>query len=89
MTLGTDRYDFERCIAVYFGEVTVRNIERAKWIVTEDAFIQGKYDFGVNLGLFTRMLSSSFSDLYKRPNNKRRQSVFRDFKKYFKESQPV
>lgn len=87
--IGIDRYDFERCIAVYFGEVAVRNIKGAKWIVTEYAFTSGKFEFGVNLGLMTRMLFSSFSDLYKRPNNKRKQCVYREFNKDFKRNQPV
>ena len=80
--LGTDRNSFEEFMATYFGEVVVRNVPGAAWIVEEFAFAKGKYEFGVRKGLGTVMLGA-FRDLFNWPGNKKRESIFRMYKKSF------
>jgi hypothetical protein len=80
--LGTDRNSFEEYIATYFGEVVVRNVPGSAWIVQEFAFVKGKYEFGVQRGLGIVMLGG-FQDLFKWPNNKKRESIFRMYRQFF------
>ena len=79
--VGVERAEFEKCMAMYFGEVMVRNVPEFKWVVDEYAFQPGKYEMGVQKPLSTIMLGR-FTDLYSRRNNKRRQSVWREYKQY-------
>jgi hypothetical protein len=72
---------FETCMAMYFGEIAVRNAN-AHWIVEEYFLAKGRYQFGINKGLLTMMLKR-FTDHYREPNNKRRQSLYRLYLKYF------
>jgi hypothetical protein len=81
--ISANRQKFERCINVYFGEVVVRNIQGASWVVEEYSFMPGKYEFGVNKDNLTISLIRWFSNLHKYPNNKRKQSIYRRYKKYF------
>ena len=74
------REAMERGMAMYFGEVCVRNAG-FEWRVREYAFERGKYEMGVVRGLLGIMLSS-FSDLPVRPNNKRHQSMWSEYRKY-------
>ncbi|HMV46418.1 MAG TPA: hypothetical protein PLD20_18420 [Blastocatellia bacterium] len=78
----TNRATFERCLAMYFCEVVVRTFPNATWVVEESVFSPGKYELGVRKGLCTYMLTR-FTDHYKESNNKRRQSIYRLFNKYF------
>ena len=82
--LGTERNTFEEYIATYFGEVVVRNVTGTSWVVKEFAFTKGKYQCSVQQGLGTMMLDV-FRDLYKWPDNKKRESIYRMYKKYFRE----
>ena len=75
-----DRLTFESCMAMYLGEVIVRNTE-ADWIVEAYAFVSGKYELGVRKGTYTVMLWR-LNDHYQTPNNKRKQSIYRDYKKF-------
>ncbi len=77
-----DRATFERCLATYFCEVVIRTFSDATWVVEESVFSPGKYEFGVRKGLVTYM-TTRFTDHYKEINNKRRQSIYRLFNKYF------
>jgi len=70
----------ERATAMYFGELLVRRAGFA-WVVEEFAFESGAYELGVTRGHLTVMLSS-FDDLPTRPNNKRRQSMWRAYNQY-------
>jgi hypothetical protein len=81
--IGTDRSIFEKCIAVYFGNVVIKNVDNAHWDVSEYPFIEGKYEFGVTKDIVSIMLTKKFNDLYKIPSNKKKQSIFRMYKKYF------
>src|SRR5437879_4158101 len=45
--IGLNQETFERCIAVYFGEVIVKNHAEFKWEVREFAFEPGTYEIGV------------------------------------------
>jgi len=50
--------------------------------VEEFAFAKGKYECGVRKELGTLMLHG-FQDLFKAPNNKKRESIFKMYKKFF------
>ena len=79
--VGSNREEFEECMAIYFGEVFVRNVPNSKWVVEEFAFERGKYEIGVKKGLFTVMLRR-FTDHFKEPNNKKQESIWRKFTQY-------
>jgi len=79
--IKSTREEFEECMAMYFGEVFVRNIPNSKWVVKEFPFEKGKYEIGVQKGLSTVMLRR-FTDHFKTPNNKRQESIWRRFKQY-------
>jgi hypothetical protein len=81
--LGLDRYDFEKVIAIYFGEVIVQNNNDAKWKVEEFPFVSGKFDFGVRKDMFSMSLGNGFIDHYEEPNNKRKNSLFRRYNQHF------
>jgi hypothetical protein len=79
--VGVERETFEICMAMYFGETVVRNTG-AHWIVEGYFLAPEKYELGVRKGLISMMLHR-FTDHFREPNNKRRQSLFRRYKKYF------
>jgi hypothetical protein len=81
-SLGTNREEFEECMAMYFGEVMVRNIPESAWVVEEFVFTKDRYEIGVRTGNLTIMLSR-FTDHFNTPNNKRRQSLWRKYKQYW------
>lgn len=80
---GLDRYEFEKVIAIYFGEVVVQNNKDAKWEIEEYPFVPGKYTCGVTKGFGSISLGNGFIDHYKEPNNKKRNSLFRRYNHYF------
>ncbi|MHC3994689.1 hypothetical protein ACXWTF_07650 [Thiomicrolovo sp. ZZH C-3] len=80
-SLHTKREEFEECMAMYFGNVIVKNMAKAEWIVSEYAFEKGKYEIGVAWGSGSIMLFR-FTDHYNTPNNKRHQSIWRKFNHY-------
>jgi hypothetical protein len=79
-SINTKREEFEECMAMYFGNVVVKNTAKAEWIVSEYAFEKGKYELGVTWGSGSIMLSR-FTDHFKTPN-KRYQSIWRKFNHY-------
>jgi hypothetical protein len=79
--IGIPRDVFETCMAMYYGETAARN-SSGRWIVEEYFLSPGKYELGVRKGSLTRMLSR-FTDHFRTPDNKRRQSLYREYKKYF------
>jgi hypothetical protein len=81
--LGLDRNEFEKAMAIYFGEVVVRNNKEAKWEVEEYPFVPGKFDFGVRKGMGSMSLGNGFIDHYEEPNNKSRNSLFRRYNQHF------
>jgi hypothetical protein len=74
-----DRASLERAIAMYFGAVVVHNCPAFSWTVTEFPFLPGRYEIGIERPLYRRSLTLGL-DLAARPNNKRRQSLWRDFR---------
>ncbi|WP_423410357.1 hypothetical protein AABM38_10695 [Heyndrickxia sp. MSNUG] len=81
--VGLDRNEFEIVMAIYFGEVVVQNKKDAKWEVEEYPFVPVSYTFGVNEGMGRISLDSGFTDHYKEPSNKRRNSLFRRYNHLF------
>lgn len=85
--LGVAKNEFESMMSVYFGEVVVKNVEDAKWIVEEYAFTKNKYYLLVNRGGLSMAIMSIRSMFYNHdqaPNNKRRNLIFREYNKYFR-----
>jgi hypothetical protein len=80
-SLNLTREVFEICMAMYFGETAVHSAN-AQWVVKEYFLGSGKYELGVCKGSMTMMLRR-FTDYYREANNKRQQSLFRLYKKYF------
>jgi hypothetical protein len=76
-SLGTSEETFERAMAMYLGEVLVRNVPEFEWLVTEFAFEQGRYEIGVRRPLFALMLSRQTFPA--RERNKRAQSMWRTY----------
>lgn len=74
---GFSRETCERAISMYLGEVLVRSAG-FHWMVEEYAFQPGRFEIGVRKGLLTIMLRRE-TDLFARPNNKRRESLWRRY----------
>lgn len=83
--LGLNRNEFEKVMAIYFGEVVIRNNKNAKWEVEEFPFVTGKYTFGITKGNYSLAFTNGFVDHYKEPNNKRRNYLFRMYNRSFKD----
>jgi hypothetical protein len=79
--LGLTQEKFERCMGVYNGFVYTENDPEFIWIVRESPFMIGRFEIGVTKGLFTKMIGR-VSHLHKLKNNKRKQSMFREYKQY-------
>jgi len=79
---STSRTEMEECMPLYVGEVAARNCPDAKWVVKEYVFESGKYEIGIERGLMTVMYGP-MTDLHKRPGNKRRQSMYREYASQF------
>jgi hypothetical protein len=82
-TLSIGRELFEQCMAMYYGEVAVRNISSVEWIVADFPFTPGKYQIGISNGNGA-VMRSRFTDLYRQPNNKGRQSIWREYRQFAK-----
>src|SRR5689334_19295510 len=80
--IGITREEFERVMFAYLGEIAVRNKPGAHWVVAPFAFAPGRYQIGITSGLFS-VMGQPFLDHYKAPTNKRRDKMFRDYKKWF------
>ena len=82
--IGLSREEFEQCMAMYFGEVVIRNNEDAKYVVKEFPFVTGKYEFYINKGLLSIAFVLMCNEWYTRSGNKRRNLLFREYNRYFK-----
>ncbi|MDN7245563.1 hypothetical protein [Planococcus shenhongbingii] len=80
--LGMNRNDFETVLAMYFGEVVVRNNEDAKWEVEEYAFVPGRYTFGVCKGLVSMAFGNGFKDHYLRTPEQEKKLVVQKVQPY-------
>jgi hypothetical protein len=78
---GLERHSFEEAISMYLGEILVRNRPPFEWFVQEFAFTPGAYEIGVRRPLYSLMLSKH-RDLTARPNNKRRQSLWNEYRQH-------
>jgi hypothetical protein len=72
---------FEELMAMYFFEMAVRNSD-VEWTVEEYAFQAGLYEIGVARPLF-RMFCRRLRPRAVEQQNKRKQSVWREYQKYF------
>ena len=55
-SIGADAETFERAMAMYLGEVLVRNAPPFEWFVVEFAFEAGRYEIGVGRDRYRVML---------------------------------
>lgn len=81
--IGIERELFERCISMYYGEVIVRNAPEFEWFVEEFVFMPGRYEIGVRKDMASLALRREI-DLYARTDNKRQQSIWREFCRWTK-----
>jgi hypothetical protein len=72
---------FERCLAMYFGAVIVKNEPAFRWVVREFPFVPGTYEIGVDRGPLAVMLTR-FGEVHTRPNNRRRDSIWREYHRW-------
>jgi len=79
-TIGIDEETFERTIAMYLGEVIVRNAPAYGWFVAEFTFEPGRFEIGVRSPLLQVMLSRLSPA--PRERNKRELSIWRMYRKY-------
>lgn len=79
--LGISQKDFEGCMGIYLGYVYTENDPHFKWIVLESSFVKGKFEIGVTKNNFTLMMGP-VTNLPILKDNKRRQSMYREYKKY-------
>jgi hypothetical protein len=78
--IDIDPETFERTMAMYLGEVLVRNAPPFEWFVTEFAFEPGRYEIGVRRPLGHVMLSRLTPA--PRERNRREQSIWRRYQTY-------
>lgn len=76
---GLDRTTLEWAVAMYFGAVVVQHCPPFAWVVTEFPFLAGRYEIGIERPLYRRSLTLGI-DLTARPNNRRQQSLWRDYR---------
>ena len=72
-------FSVEHAFGFYFGEVFVRH-SNFQWVVEEYAFLNGRYEIGIQRGLLTIMLTKGRCP--KTNGNKKMQSLFSEFKRY-------
>jgi hypothetical protein len=78
--LGVTQEKFERCMGFYTSFVYTENDPQFKWIVEESYLVKGRFEIGVTKGLMTVMVSHH-SHAPELKNNKRMQSIYREYKK--------
>ena len=79
-SIETDQKTFERAIAIYLGEVLVRNAPPFEWFVAELAFEPDHYEIGVRRPLYQVMLSRLVPA--PRERNRREESIWRAYHKH-------
>jgi hypothetical protein len=77
-SIGIDQETFERAIAMYLGQVLVRNVPSFEWFVTEFAFGPGRYQIGVRRPRLAVMCNRM--PPAPRERNKRGQSIWRKYR---------
>jgi hypothetical protein len=82
MVRAADPEVLARCCAFYFGEVVVRNLAGATWVVEEFPFVPGRFTIGVRHELFTMTLTSFHEKLH-HPKNKKHDSMWTTYQHYF------
>jgi hypothetical protein len=86
LEVGSGRAEFERWMALYFGEVAVRNNADARWTVVPHPAGRGRFDLGVRRGEDVMLTSDAFRDHYKTfmLTQRPRQSVYRTYRDEWK-----
>ncbi len=78
---GLSPETFERGMAMYLGEVIVKNHPAFRWVVREFPFVPGTYEIGVDRGALAVMLTR-IREVHARPNNKKRESIWREYRRW-------
>ena len=75
--------EFEILLAIYYGNVYVVN-EKANWTIVEDVFIRdNRFYLAIkSINEFITIDCTKWGNHEKRPSNKRRQMIYREYKKY-------
>ena len=80
-TSGLSPETFERCMAMYLGEVMVRNHPAFRWVVREFPFVPGTYEIGVDRGTLAVMLTR-IGEVRTRRNNRKHESIWREYRRW-------
>lgn len=76
--IGISQELFEFCMGVYLGFVFTMNDSEFIWMAYESPFVPERYQLAITKRLYTRTIGP-MSHLHKLSENKRRQSIFRDY----------
>lgn len=80
--IGSSLEEFESILSIYWGEVIVENKDDTKWVIEKYPFSPKKYELFVSKELCRVQVVNKFCDLYNKPNNKRRNLLFREYHKF-------
>jgi hypothetical protein len=80
--IGTSQSEFETCMAIYFGNVAVEN-KKAKWVVEKYFLDNDKYTIGIRRDEHFSQTLGGYRGLPLRKNNKKRDSIFREYKRFY------
>lgn len=82
--LGLTLNRMEELLAIYYGQVYVQNTS-TNWTVEKDTFVPDRYYLAVKFdNNFMTIECSCKTNHYKMEDNKRRQALYREFKKHEK-----
>ncbi|MEM6395826.1 MAG: hypothetical protein AAF741_05730 [Bacteroidota bacterium] len=82
---GLTKDEFEVLLAIYYGQVYVAN-GKANWVVLDDLWIKdNRYYLAIrSFNGFYTIECAKWSNHENRPNNKRKQLIYREYMKYTK-----
>ena len=85
LELNISRVEFEQMLAMYWSEVVIKNNPDVKWVVEKYPFVETKYELLLNRGLMNLGIVNMFANLKDMPGNKRKDLLYREYNRYFKD----
>lgn len=85
--IGTTRRDFEDAMSFYVGDVAVRTVTGAKWVVEGQGFVADRYEIGVETGLKTMMIEGLCDGWFKQAGV-RKGALLRNFRSWWPAPEP-
>ncbi|MCD7034659.1 hypothetical protein LRR81_10435 [Metabacillus sp. GX 13764] len=71
--------EFESCMSVYFGEIVVRHLKNADWVVSKYPYAEEKYAMGLRRGRFTDYFSNLFEQHYLAAKDELQMMIYQRF----------